>query len=76
MFVNFYKDNKTDKIWRVEELELLPGNMCERVSFGKVLFSFDKKNIFNLWTDYPHKLTPEQVELFKKEKPEWASFKA
>lgn len=30
-------------------------------------FSFDKKKVFNLYTDYPEKLTPEQRKIFKKE---------
>lgn len=36
--------------------------------------SFDKNHIFNLWTDYPHKFTKEQKEIFKKEEHFWAEF--
>lgn len=60
----FYKEKKGDKIWWVENPE----------SKGEFLFSFDKKVIFNLFADYPHKLTPEQKELFDKENPYWKDF--
>ena len=42
---------------------------------GEFLFSFDKKTVFNFWTDYPQKLTKEQIEIFKREKPELARLK-
>ena len=41
---------------------------------GAILFTFDKKTVFNLFADYPHKLTAEQVALFDKENPFWAKF--
>ena len=65
---DFYKDNASDKIWSVETPET-------RDSIGSILFSFDKKSIFNFWTDYPEKLTAEQVKIFKKEYPELARLK-
>ena len=34
-------------------------------------FSFDKETVFNLMTDYPDKLTPEQKTIFDKENPYW-----
>lgn len=60
----FYKKKDNDKIWSVEEI----GNI------GKLLYSFDKKNIYNLWTDYPHNFTKEEKELFDKENPYWKEF--
>lgn len=42
---------------------------------GPYLFSFDQETIFNFWTDYPDKLTPEQIEIFKKENPVMAALK-
>ena len=42
---------------------------------GAIPFSFDKKTVFNFWQDYPDKLTPEQIEIFKKENPYLASLK-
>lgn len=42
---------------------------------GRVLFSFDKRTVFNFWTDYPDKLTAEQIKIFKKENPTLAELK-
>lgn len=42
---------------------------------GRILFSFDKKTVFNFWTDYPEKLTAEQRSIFKKENPTLAALK-
>jgi hypothetical protein len=60
----FYKKKDNDKIWSVEEIGYI----------GKLLYSFDKKNIYNLWTDYPHNFTKEEKELFDKENPYWKEF--
>ena len=60
----FYKEKRTDKVWWKETPDTV----------GEWLFSFDKKTVFNLFSDYPHKLTPEQKELFDKENPYWAEF--
>lgn len=64
MTYQFYKENKNDKIWWVD--------VTDRV--GMWLFSFDKKKVFNLFRDYPHKLTAEQKAAFDKENPYWADF--
>ena len=61
---DFYKQNKNDVIWWVDDLE----------SIGQFLFSFDKKKIYNFFEDY-HKLTPEQKLVFDKENPELAKLK-
>lgn len=60
----FYKNNRGDKIWWVDSGETV----------GEWLFTFDKKTIFNMFSDYPDKLTPEQKALFDKENPYWAEF--
>jgi len=60
----FYKEKRTDKVWWKETPDTV----------GEWLFSFDKKTVFNLFSDYPYKLTPEQKELFDKENPYWAEF--
>lgn len=39
-----------------------------------MLFTFDGKEVFNLFQDYPHKLTQEQRELFDSLNPFWADF--
>ncbi len=59
----FYKRNETDIIFWIE---------ADRV--GEHLFTFDKKRIFNLFADYPWKLTPKEKVIFDKENPEWANF--
>ena len=60
---DFYKNNKNDKIWWIDNTEQLV-----------MLFTFDKKKIFSLWGDYPYNLTKEQKELFDKENPYWRDF--
>ena len=60
----FYKNKPFDKIWWVDDPEKV----------GVWEFSFDKKTIFNMFADYPHKLTPEQKRIFDKENPKWAKF--
>ena len=54
--LEFYKENKNDKIRNVHDTE----------SRGPLLFSFDKKKIFNMWE--------EQKALSDKENPFWADF--
>ena len=61
---DFYKNNPGDKIWWA-------GN---RGKIGEWLFSFDRKTVFNMFADYPHKLTAEQKAIFDKENPFWADF--
>ena len=61
---NFYKIDETDNIWLVEQDD----------DMGKWLFSFDKKTIYNFWTDY-NKLSPEQKAIFDNEFPEMAKLK-
>ena len=41
---------------------------------GEFLFTFDGKQIFNLFQDYPYKLTDAQKEQFDAENPYWANF--
>lgn len=61
----FYKNRKTDKIWWVD-------NLGETT--GEFLFSFDREKIYNMFQDYPDKMTPEEVAIFDKENPFWAEF--
>lgn len=63
--LNLYKNEPTDTIqW-----------IAHRDETGKFEFTFDGgKTVFNLFRDYPKKLTPEQVEIFDKENPFWAEF--
>jgi hypothetical protein len=60
----FVKNNQTDVIWWVDDPETI----------GVWEFSFDRQTVFNLFADYPDKLTPEQKAIFDKENPYWANF--
>lgn len=57
------KDSKSDCIWWLQ-------NGVK----GAFIFSFDKKTSFNMFSDYPWKLTKEQKEIFDRENPFWADF--
>lgn len=61
--MSFYKNNPKDKVWWQT-----PKNV------GEHIFSFDQKVTFNLFSDYPWKMSKEQVEIFDKENPFWADF--
>ena len=61
----FYKEKTTNQIWWLD-------NANDAV--GVFVFSFDRKNLFNLFEDYPWKLTKEQKEIFDRENPYWAEF--
>lgn len=62
---NWYKNNSEDSIWWLDN-----GNETT----GEWIFSFDKKTRFNMFQDYPAKLSQEQKEIFDKENPYWANF--
>lgn len=62
---NWYKNQKMDIIWWL--------NNAAEVK-GEFVFSFDRKTSFNMFHDYPWKLTKEQKEIFDKENPFWADF--
>lgn len=61
----FVHEHDGDSVWWVEA-------PIERD--GVFLFSFDKKTVFNLFADYPWKLTKEQKHIFDKENPFWAEY--
>lgn len=60
----FFKQNKNDAIWWVDTAD----------QDGVWEFSFDKNTIFNMFEDYPYKLTAEQKAIFDRENPYWANF--
>ena len=58
------KYDENDKIWWID-VGLI----------GPRLFTFDLKKVFNFWSDYPDKLTPEQRRIFAKENPTLAEMR-
>lgn len=61
---DFYKNEPGDSIWWVDNPE----------EKGVFLFSFDKEKIFNMFRDYPWKLSPQEKAIFDRENPFWADF--
>lgn len=61
---NWYKNNDTDQIWWKDTPDQV----------GVWIFSFDREEEFNMFSDYPHKLTSEQKQIFDEENPNWAEF--
>lgn len=61
---DWYHDEPWQKVWWMEVLN----------EKGLFLFSFDKEKVYNLFEDYPEKLTPEEKEIFDRENPYWAEF--
>ena len=41
---------------------------------GEFLFTLDKKNVYNLFRDYPDKLSVEDWVTFSEDNPYWAKF--
>lgn len=64
MLNNWYKENVKDQIWWKDTSDKV----------GEFIFSFDKEKEFNLFADYPHKLTPKEKEIFDKENSYWKEF--
>ncbi len=60
----WYKDKPDNKVWWEYDSDVR----------GEMVFSFDKKTRFYLFSDYPHKLTPEQKRIFDAENPYWKEF--
>lgn len=56
----YYKKKRSDTIWWLKK------------TLNEYKFTFDKEKVFNMMTDYPDKLTPEQKEIFDRENPYWA----
>ena len=64
MKYDFYKENDNDRVWWV--------NTVDKV--GLYLFTFDRKKIYNLFSDYPRTLSPEEKKIFDEEHPYWRKF--
>ena len=63
--VIFYKKNPKDKIWWVDN-----GGDVK----GEMVFSFDKKKLYNLFRDYPQNLSKEEKEIFDSENEFWKEY--
>ncbi|MGR5847372.1 DUF7675 family protein [Streptococcus pneumoniae] len=61
---DFYKDSEESKVWWIDKIGVI----------GEFLFSFDKKKIYNLFLDYPHNMTEEEVRIFDSENSFWRDF--
>lgn len=61
----FTHEHENDLVWWVE---------APIEKDGEFLFSFDRETVFNLFADYPWKLTPEQKKIFDRENPYWKDF--
>ena len=61
----WYKKEDTNQVWWLDNTAEYDGIM---------VFSFDRKEKFYLFKDYPEKLTPEQKSIFDRENPQWAEF--
>ena len=63
-YSDWYHNEPGDQIWWKETPDTI----------GEWVFSFDQKTEFNMFRDYPWKLTPEQKEIFDRENPYWKDF--
>lgn len=61
----FFKQKKNDSIWWIDNGDSV---------MGEHLFTFDKRVIYNLFADFPYKLTTQEREMFVAENPFWADF--
>lgn len=62
---DLYKNKPTDRVMWLEPTGR---------KVGEWLFTFDGEKFFNLFADYPSKLTPQQKAIFDEENPEWKEF--
>ena len=60
---SWYKNEETDVVW-----------WKDTAAVGEWIFSFDKETEFNMFSDYPYKLTPQQKDIFDRENPHWKDF--
>lgn len=60
----WYKNNNNNKVWWYDNSDVV----------GVFLFSFDKIKVYNLYRDYPYRLSDKEKEVFDKENPFWANF--
>jgi hypothetical protein len=61
----WYKNEPSNKIWWLDN-----GDDVK----GEFVFSFDKKKTYNMFADYPHNMSKDEVAIFDRENPFWADF--
>ena len=61
---HWYKNEPTDFVWWLDNPDVI----------GEFVFSFDRRKQFNLFQDFPFKLTAAQRRIFERENPFWAEF--
>ena len=59
-----YREKKDDKVWWLDNSKAV----------GELVFTLDKKTFYNLFRDYPDKLTVQEWVDFNKENPYWEEF--
>ncbi|MCD7710883.1 MAG: hypothetical protein LUI04_06015 [Porphyromonadaceae bacterium] len=59
------RDGVKSSIWRTAPIDF------EGIHF----FSFDKKHLYNVFSDIPDELTPEQKKIFAEDEPFWAKLR-
>lgn len=64
-YLDPYKNKDTDRIYWLNPLDK---------GIGEYLFSFDLKKVYNLFADYPWKLSEEEKKIFDAENPYWKEF--
>lgn len=61
----WYKDEDENSVWWLDNGDEIR---------GVFIFSFDKKKKYNLFSDYPNRLTGEERRTFDREYPFWKDF--
>ena len=61
----FFKKKDTDQIWWLKE---------KNTNNDILFFSFDKEKTYDLFNDYPGKMTEEEVKIFDNENEYWSKY--
>ncbi len=64
MKYEFIKENEGDQVWWLDNYDVI----------GEHVFSFNRKKRYNLFRDYPDKLSVREWLTFNAENPYWAEF--
>lgn len=61
---DLYKENPTDRVFWVDVIDRI----------GEYVFTLDGRKFYNLFEDYPHNMTEEEVRIFSEENTYWREF--